>query len=76
MGLVSDKLSEGRPYRILTGVDQFTRECVFLAADRSMSGGKVIETLNQAMLEGDGKPEIITRDNGSEFAGGPWKPRP
>ena len=69
MDFVSDKLSDGRPYRILTGVDQFTRECVFLAADRSMSGEKVIEALNQAILESKGKPESITCDNGSEFAG-------
>ena len=69
MDFVSDKLSDGRPYRILTGVDQFTRECVFLSADRSMSGVKVIDALNQAMLEADGKPESITCDNGSEFAG-------
>jgi putative transposase len=32
---VSDKLSDGRTIRILTVIDQFTRECVWLEADRS-----------------------------------------
>jgi len=33
---VSDKPADGRSYRILTVVDQFTRECVPLEADRSL----------------------------------------
>lgn len=39
---VSDKLADGRAIRILTVIDQFTRECVWLKADRSMSGPKVV----------------------------------
>jgi putative transposase len=35
---VSDKLADGRSFRILTVVDQFTRECVALEADRSLHG--------------------------------------
>jgi len=35
-------------FRILTVVDQFTRECVALEADRSMTGRKVAETLERA----------------------------
>ena len=69
MDFVSDKLSDGRPYRILTGVDQFTRECVLLVADRPMSGEKVIAALDEAILGSSGRPESITCDNGSEFAG-------
>ena len=38
MDFVSDKLADGRSFRILTVVDQFTRECVKLEADRSMTG--------------------------------------
>ena len=37
---MSDKLADGRSFRILTLVDQFTRECVGLEADRSMTGMK------------------------------------
>lgn len=69
MDFMSDRLADGRPFRILTMVDQYTRECVALAADRSMSGTKVVEALNRASQEYGGKPESITCDHGSEFAG-------
>jgi transposase InsO family protein len=64
---VADRTSEGRPLKMLTVVDQYTRECVRLAADRSMSGAKVVEALNRACQEYGGRPESITCDNGSEF---------
>jgi len=35
MDLMSDKLADGRSFRILTVMDQFTRECVCLEADRA-----------------------------------------
>jgi putative transposase len=69
MDLMSDRLADGRPFRILTVVDQFTRECVGREAKRSMSGAKVVEALNRATAEYGGKPESVTCDNGSEFAG-------
>lgn len=66
---VSDKLSDGRSIRILTVVDQFTRECVWLAVDRSMNGPKVVAALTRAMEERGSGPDSITLDNGSEFTG-------
>lgn len=69
MDFVSDKLADGRSFRILTVVDQFTRECVGLEADRSMTGRKVSEVLDRAKQERGGLPESITVDNGSEFSG-------
>jgi len=69
MDFVSDKLADGRPIRILTAVDQCTRECLALVADRSMSGAQVVEALNRVIVESGGAPESITCDNGSEFAG-------
>ena len=68
MDFVSDKLADGRSFRILTVVDQFTRECVWLEADRSMTGAKVVAALTQAAAEREGTPMSITCDNGSEFA--------
>ena len=69
MDFVSEKLADGRGFRILTVVDQFTRECVLLEAERSMSGAKVVEAL-QRVIDGEAAaPESITCDNGSEFAG-------
>ena len=67
MDFVSDKLADGRAFRILTVVDQFTRECVGLEAERSMNGMKVAEALEHARQERGGLPESITVDNGSEF---------
>ncbi len=66
---VSDKLSDGRSIRILTVIDQFTRECVWLEADRSMNGLKVVAGLTRAIAERRAAPRSITLDNGSEFAG-------
>jgi len=66
---VSDKLSDGRGIRILTVIDQFTRECIWLEADRSMSGPKVVAALTQAIAERGVAPQSLTLDNGSEFAG-------
>jgi putative transposase len=68
MDFVSDKLADGRSFRILTVVDQFTRECVALQADRSMTGRKVAEVL-EGVREERSLPESITVDNGSEFSG-------
>jgi len=66
---VSDKLADGRSIRILTVIDQFTRECVGLEADRSMNGPKVVAALMRAISERGAAPRSITLDNGSEFAG-------
>ncbi len=69
MNFVSDKFADGRTFRILTAVDRFTRECVALEADRSMTGSKVAEALERANRERGCLPETITVDNGSEFSG-------
>ena len=69
MDFVSDKFGDGRSFRILTVIDQFTRECVGLEPDRSMTGKKVTEGLERAKQERGSLPESITVDNGSEFSG-------
>jgi len=66
---VSDKLSDGRSYRILTVIDQFTRECIALVAERSMTGAQVVATFTEACADRGAVPRSITLDNGSEFAG-------
>ena len=52
---------------MLTVVDQFTRECLALFADVSLSGEKVAAVLDKVVAE-RGAPQSITVDNGSEFA--------
>jgi putative transposase len=66
---VSDKLTDGRSYRILTVIDQFTRECVAMEADRSLHGRHVVAALTRAIVERGRAPRSITLDNGSEFTG-------
>jgi len=66
---VSDKLTDGRSYRILTAIDQFTRECVAMEADRSLHGRHVVAALTRAIVERGRAPRSITLDNGSEFTG-------
>jgi putative transposase len=67
MDFVSDRLAGGGWFRVLTVVDQFTRECVLLEADRSMTATHVAAALTRA-VERRGAPESITVDNGSEFS--------
>jgi integrase-like protein len=67
MDLMSAKLADGRSFRILTVVDQFTREWVCLEADCAMTGMKVAQALQRAKVERGSLPATITMDNGSEF---------
>ena len=64
---VSDKLSDGRSYRILTVVDQFTRECLALVADRRLGGSHTVAAFTEIVQERGAAPRSITLDNGSEF---------
>lgn len=67
MDFVSERLYDGRWFRVLTVVDQFTRECLLLLADSSLTGQKVALALSQVLAEREA-PESITVDNGTEFA--------
>src|SRR5229473_8531828 len=66
MDFMSARLLDGRWFRVLTVVDQFTRECLALLADNSLNGHKVALALSQLVAE-RGAPLSITADNGSEF---------
>lgn len=68
MDFVSDQLFDGRRFRVLTVVDKFTRECVLMKADFSLTGHKVARALEMAGKEHP-LPSVITVDNGSEFVG-------
>lgn len=68
MDFVADGLQDGRRFRILTVVDQFTREAVLVEADLFLSGRKVAMALNH-VAQTRPLPQTITVDNGAEFAG-------
>jgi putative transposase len=67
MDFVAQRLVDGRWVRVLTVIDQFTRECLALFADVSLSGEKVAATLDKIVAD-RGAPQSITVDNGTEFA--------
>jgi len=66
MDFVAARLLDGRWFRVLTVVDQFTRECLLLLADSSLTGHKVALALSEVVAE-RGAPGSITVDNGTEF---------
>lgn len=66
MDFVSDSLYNGRRFRVLTAVDDFSRECPVLEADHSLTGQRVTRVLERMALT-RGLPEVITVDNGPEF---------
>jgi putative transposase len=47
LDFVSDVLADGRRFRVLVVVDDFTRECLALVADTSLSGHRVIRELDR-----------------------------
>jgi transposase-like protein len=61
-----DTLVSGRRFRILTVVDDFTRECLGLVADSSLTAPRVVRELSH-IIESRGCPRMIVSDNGTEF---------
>lgn len=66
MDFVSDNLFNGRRFRVLTVVDNFSRECPVMEADHSLTGQRVARVLDRIALV-RGLPQVITVDNGPEF---------
>ena len=66
MDFMSDRLVAGATFRILTIVDQFSRECPLLEPGFSLIRRRVVECLDRLACE-RGLPEAITIDNGSVF---------
>ena len=66
LDFVSDTMTDGRRFRILVVVDDFSRQCLCLAADTSISGIRVARELD-AIIARRGKPELCVSDNGTEL---------
>lgn len=66
LDFVSDALANGKGLRILTIVDDFTRENLKMVVDTSINGVRVARELSE-LMEIRGKPECILSDNGTEF---------
>ncbi len=63
---IHDSLQDGRRFRALTMVDDFSRECPAIAVDTSISGLRVTRVLEE-LAELNGLPQVIVMDNGPEF---------
>ena len=63
---IADATIRGGALRMLTILDEFTRECHVLRADRALRSQDVLEWLQKA-IAAHGAPEYIRSDNGSEF---------
>jgi len=61
-----DELYNGQRIRLLTLVDNFTRESLAIEVDRHLGGQRVVDLLNRLALE-RGLPEKMFLDNGPEF---------
>lgn len=68
LDFVADQLANGRRFRILTVVDDFTRECLATVIDTSLPGVRVVQELDRLVAE-RGRPAAIISDNGSELTG-------
>ena len=66
MDFVHDQMLDGRAFRILTVIDQWSRESVCLEANFRQNGRYVGQTLDRTALL-RGWPKAITVDNGTEF---------
>ncbi len=66
LDFVSDTLTDSRRFRMLAVVDDFTRECLALVADTSLSGVRVGRELD-AIIARRGTPQSIVSDNGTEL---------
>jgi putative transposase len=68
MDFMSDRLFEGRPYRILTIIDCHSRESLAIEPRASFRAFHVVEVLDR-LVRKRGLPMTIRCDNGPEFAG-------
>jgi putative transposase len=68
MDFASDSLCTGRKFRALVIVDDYTKESPAIEIDTSIPGARVASVLDR-LAELRGLPEVITVDNGPEFAG-------
>jgi putative transposase len=66
LDFLSDAMVDGRRFRILAIVDDFTRECLALVADTSLPGLRVVRELD-ALIITRGRPAMIVSDNGTEL---------
>jgi transposase InsO family protein len=63
---VADRTDNGAPLRVLSLIDEFTRQCISLTVARGLKSADIVAALDKAIAE-HGAPEHIRSDNGPEF---------
>lgn len=63
---MEDRTHDGRRYRILNVIDEYTRECLACTVARRLNHKDVLNTLNRLFIR-RGVPVHVRSDNGSEF---------
>ena len=66
LDFVSDAFTDGRRFRVLAVVDDFSRECLALVPDTSLSGLRMTRELDD-IIKRRGRPDTIVSDNGTEM---------
>ncbi len=64
--MVEDKTHDGKKFRILNIIDEYTRECLMVYVARRIRSNEVKECLVKLFIK-RGIPEYLRSDNGSEF---------
>jgi transposase InsO family protein len=63
---VADRTHDGGPIRMLTLIDEYSRECLAIVVERNLKSDDVLFCLTEMFIR-HGAPEYIRSDNGSEF---------
>jgi putative transposase len=63
---VADRTVEGRPLKMLTIIDEFSRQCLAITVARRLNADDVLATLTELFVK-HGQPAFIRSDNGGEF---------
>lgn len=66
LDFVSDAFTDGRRFRVMAVVDDYSRECLALVADTSLSGLRMTRELS-SIIKQRGQPKTIVSDNGTEM---------
>ena len=63
---VADRTQDGRSIKMLTLIDEYSRECLAIVTERNLIADDVLDCLTEMFIR-HGAPEYIRSDNGSEF---------
>jgi len=63
---VQDRTHDGRTFRMLTVIDEFTRKCLAIHVGRRLRSDDVLQCISE-LFAAHGPPDHIRSDNGSEF---------